>query len=695
MDVARSSGTAIDSTLSTEADSHPIYLSLPLDASNKEVRFLRIFPGEYNEPIRTELFVETLHRDEHKFKTLSYTWDHVGPKVALEVNGLHFSISEDLHLALRKIRKHFGDQNIAIWIDAICIDQSSITERNSQVLLMRDIYSKTDHPLVWLGDGDANTDLVIERLKEMKPGPNIELPDPGNPNSDKNWLDGIKDIFSRGWFRRTWILQELSLPEGDPLLLIGDSTILWECFSMTLDSIASRMSHQTLGHGEDYEFVNNFPIEALQIMRGTYHVLHDIPLAGLIQLSVQSLSSDPRDKIYGLLGMCDSTTQHVIPVDYRKSVRSVFLETVVYNVIFRDGFQFLSGASILDAQFANDWPSWLPYYHSEGKNKNSSLSHSRLIEEGYMRASIYNVSRFLIPKGLIFSDTSMVVCHIPIGPVEETHSTLPNTGISELQTVISLFFQAGNPCGHCGSCILKGRASETAAASPCSSPIYAPQIPGLRLDDSIQPTGSLEKDTVHECNHVQCIKYGRWNVVISQKSEQSVSDRPSQFRYSRQKPLKDAVWRTLIGDHLSDLASDMDGAPAPSDAEITAWDFIKGTGLVEGVQWIPDPTESVSEDEKIRYWKSFRRVTDDRVAFRTTSGWIGLGPTGMRRGDSIAVLIGADVPFVLRPIHDDRTFQVVGECFVEGLMFGELFEGCEVFQGNSDSKLIFPSITLV
>jgi hypothetical protein len=43
------------------------------------------------------------------------------------------------------------------WIDAICIDQSSITERNHQVSLMGDIYSKAMWVVAWLG---CNEDMV-------------------------------------------------------------------------------------------------------------------------------------------------------------------------------------------------------------------------------------------------------------------------------------------------------------------------------------------------------------------------------------------------------------------------------------------------------------------------------------------------------------------------------------------------------
>lgn len=76
----------------------------------------------------------------------------------------------------------------------------------------------------------------------------------------------------------------------------------------------------------------------------------------------------------------------------------------------------------------------------------------------------------------------------------------------------------------------------------------------------------------------------------------------------------------------------------------------------------------------------------------------------MRNGDFIAILLGADVPFVIREVLDDndddddeeeiwlrmmmmgsnqpvpmdRKFRLVGECYVDGLMQGQAVKGVEI-----------------
>ena len=58
----------------------------------------------------------------------------------------------------------------------------------------------------------------------------------------------------------------------------------------------------------------------------------------------------------------------------------------------------------------------------------------------------------------------------------------------------------------------------------------------------------------------------------------------------------------------------------------------------------------------------------------TKEGRIGLVPNVCLKGDLVALFLGADVPFVIRPV-DARLFVVVGECYIHGIMNGEAFQG--------------------
>ena len=70
-------------------------------------------------------------------------------------------------------------------------------------------------------------------------------------------------------------------------------------------------------------------------------------------------------------------------------------------------------------------------------------------------------------------------------------------------------------------------------------------------------------------------------------------------------------------------------------------------------------------------------VTSNKAIFRTAGtpqsfGYVGLAPRGIRQGDVVAILEGGNVPFVLR--QRGPYWEVVGACYVHGVMFGQMFD---------------------
>jgi hypothetical protein len=60
--------------------------------------------------------------------------------------------------------------------------------------------------------------------------------------------------------------------------------------------------------------------------------------------------------------------------------------------------------------------------------------------------------------------------------------------------------------------------------------------------------------------------------------------------------------------------------------------------------------------------------------FISNVGYVGMGPCYMRAGDKIAILNGASVPFIIRPVGEDK-FRLMGECYCDGIMHGEFIKG--------------------
>ncbi|KAK6203661.1 hypothetical protein LQW54_008867 [Pestalotiopsis sp. IQ-011] len=88
------------------------------------------------------------------------------------------------------------------------------------------------------------------------------------------------------------------------------------------------------------------------------------------------------------------------------------------------------------------------------------------------------------------------------------------------------------------------------------------------------------------------------------------------------------------------------------------------------------------EPEKQCAWnvhESVEVMLQNKRKFATTNTSLGFVPTDAQVGDSIAILEGCSVPVVIRKGHhrprpDFVTWQLIGECYIEGLMEGEFIE---------------------
>jgi hypothetical protein len=66
-----------------------------------------------------------------------------------------------------------------LWIDALCINQEDIAERNVQVQRMGNIYQTAKGVLIWLGEASDDCDVAIDALLYIssdKSGIRIQLP---------------------------------------------------------------------------------------------------------------------------------------------------------------------------------------------------------------------------------------------------------------------------------------------------------------------------------------------------------------------------------------------------------------------------------------------------------------------------------------------------------------------------------------
>ncbi|KAK0646886.1 heterokaryon incompatibility protein-domain-containing protein [Cercophora newfieldiana] len=77
-----------------------------------------------------------------RYEALSYTWGSPGLISNILLNGQPFSIQENAAAALRRLRHPHGARRV--WVDAICINQEDVHEKEGQLPLMRKIYEEAE-----------------------------------------------------------------------------------------------------------------------------------------------------------------------------------------------------------------------------------------------------------------------------------------------------------------------------------------------------------------------------------------------------------------------------------------------------------------------------------------------------------------------------------------------------------------------
>ena len=146
-------------------------LSLPLD--DPSIRLLDLDPLPETRPDRDRTgdpleLTGTLRvvplRAPPIFSALSYVWGEFStPPKVLACNGAaRLAISDNCYDALCALRRRHSP--ITVWVDAVCINQADLREREAQIPLMDQIYQWALPVYIWLGPGNDLSDSVFDGL---------------------------------------------------------------------------------------------------------------------------------------------------------------------------------------------------------------------------------------------------------------------------------------------------------------------------------------------------------------------------------------------------------------------------------------------------------------------------------------------------------------------------------------------------
>jgi len=206
----------------------------PLECNN--IRLLLLLPAaRLSQRIECRL-CHAPFTNTSQYEALSYTWGDPSITKCIVLEGAPFKVTENLKSALRHLRH--SDIARTLWVDAICIDQSNIPERNVQVHRMGDIYYRTRQVIVWLGPEVSGSNKAIEKLVELARLWRLKeddfykeqlqtcygSSDANGPHEPRVW-EAVRDLFNQPLWRRMWTIQEASTSAG----------VSFQCGSKSMD----------------------------------------------------------------------------------------------------------------------------------------------------------------------------------------------------------------------------------------------------------------------------------------------------------------------------------------------------------------------------------------------------------------------------------------------------------------------------
>jgi hypothetical protein len=131
-------------------------------APGTNIRILALEPShDFNSDIRCRLIQLALDEARGGYDALSYVWGSPICNLKIICNDRPFYVTTNCLLALRYLRKKAEVR--FLWVDAICIDQSSNSERGHQVELMGEIYKFANNIIIWLGEQQPGTRRAFQR----------------------------------------------------------------------------------------------------------------------------------------------------------------------------------------------------------------------------------------------------------------------------------------------------------------------------------------------------------------------------------------------------------------------------------------------------------------------------------------------------------------------------------------------------
>jgi len=647
------------------------------------------------------------------FVSTSYVWGPPLHSGTVLLNGratpvLPSALSFFRAMLSERRRAKFPPATTWWWMDSLCINQADTAERSAQVRLMSVIYQRAARTAIWLGEADEDSDRAIEFLhtlarQDAAPPPSedaVEL------RTDAAGWRATERLLLREWFERVWTLQEFLLGRhatfycGDRMISRGRMhdavSRLWDWHQWRPDVIR---------RGSYEKAWNRFRM--LERYKCEYH----LPLVGTMAYTATFRVTDPRDRLYSVLGLAGPVDADVVgQPDYRSDTAVVYARFAKSFVETQQSLDIVCLAPLFRADAAGDenknnrglgLPSWMPDWSIRrsysppvpcmaSQSASTHIGNFRPLHT--MRVSSWYAAAGDAPPRVVFSDDLRELrCEgVSLGRVDGLGG---GSASRQNPKYLVQSTSAANARPEAG-CTTDGWPGEATCGALLN--IVSRCLVLDRKDRYFRHAAPLEEFALQF--RILCV------MVMEDPSEVHPTFR-DWFQQNRQLlirgvPLEDAVRQavqtTAFGDWLRQNKQLLARGIPLQDAVRLVW----GTA---GHESRPrDEVAAVDEEQQpmvgrtqdVSDWESFLARSRDTTASMgmrlavLDNGILGMVPRQASKGDVVCVLLGCNIPLVLRAVAGREAFELVGECYVSGYMNGEALRDVEQGRGRVQEFLL-------
>jgi hypothetical protein len=290
----------------------------------QEIRLLVVKPGEPSDRLQCDVIRVNLE-DQPEYEAVSYTWTSDDQDATLSRsincgNDRYIAITANCDTALRQLRRRGLKRRL--WVDAVCINQTNIKERNHQVGLMDRIYSQARSVRICISDELFNYKEFFRWLQDTSTENLFYI--------EKWHCYRTNLLFSLRYFQRAWIIQEVVLAKTVYLLVNDDEILLSSRVIDRLSVIFKSTDCQLPG--------------VLRIRHNKADSTPSINIVTCLRAGFTVHCTDARDKVFAVLSLMDTQARSLIPVDYSLDVTSVYASAVIAIVVSHGNLDILSYA---------------------------------------------------------------------------------------------------------------------------------------------------------------------------------------------------------------------------------------------------------------------------------------------------------------------------------------------------------------